>query len=174
MGKRGGRQAAGGTVWSRDPGLGAQGCRVPRGALGSPADSGLWQGCGREMLGGVSTASVLLLVEKERKFAAPLMVCLTRCPPGLPGAVGNLISEILQINTDGLATGTSPVIKAGLEALPTLQGPRGCGWKPRAECWGKAVWDRALPGSPGQGPVRLRMAWPVQFLQVWDSRGAGR
>ena len=74
-----------GTAWSWDLGvMGAgnfgtelKGSRS--GAWGSPLDRALAGLGGGE---GVSAASVLLLDgrRKGRKFAAPLPVCLTRCP----------------------------------------------------------------------------------------------
>lgn len=72
-----------GTAWSRDLGVmgaGNYGTELKgsrSGAWGSPLDRAL-AGSGEGE--GVSAASVLLLDEKERKFAAPLPVCLTRCP----------------------------------------------------------------------------------------------
>lgn len=52
---------------------------------------------------GVLAASVLLLDQKERKEVCSPPACLphSRLSPGLPAAVGDLISEILQINIDG-------------------------------------------------------------------------
>lgn len=106
-----------GTVWSWEPGLGGPGRQGPgSGALGRPSDSGHWQewwwGGGEGE--GDSAASVLLLAKKERKeVCRPPAFRPHPLSPGLLGAVGNLISEILQINIDGPATGMFPVIKAG-------------------------------------------------------------
>lgn len=114
--KRGGGQAAGHclVLGARVRGPGAAGSR--EWSLGQTL--GLWALAGVVVGGGEgegdSAASVLLLAKKERKeVCRPPAFRPHPLSPGLLGAVGNLISEILQINIDGPATGMFPVIKAG-------------------------------------------------------------
>lgn len=117
----------------------------------------------------------------RRKGSLQPPACLphSRSSPGLLAAVGDLISEILQINIDGPGRGTQSVIKARLQAFPALQGPRGCPrgaplpqppCKPWADCWAKVAWDRALVRSrwretctfPSGSAMAVSAGWGLQ------------
>lgn len=152
------------------PGLPGTEPKGPRsGGLGQPLELGPWQGGGE---GEGVLASVLLLAEKERKEVCSPPACLPHSlSPGPAGAVGNLISEILQINIDGPGNRTQPVIKARLKALPDLQGPRGLppGSFPPAAVSLLTLGSLLGESCLGQTPVRLLS---LQVAPPWLDLGA--
>lgn len=176
--KRGGRWALpGGDLWVMVPGV--AGHRAGKGPL-EPALGPSIGGVGEEQ---EFLAACFAPPGPEGKEVWPcLSASLSRSSLGLLAAVGDLISEILQINIDGPGRGTQSVIKARLVSIPRSAGPQGLprgapqpqpSCKPWADCWAKAAWDRALVGSwwrgtctfPSGSAMAVSAGWGLPGLQ---------